>query len=30
MKMEFQKIENFFGAALDDKDLPRFVTIKGI
>ena len=28
--MEFQKITNFLSTALDDKDLPRFVTEKWI
>ena len=28
--MEFQKIANFLSTALDDKDLPRFVTKKWI
>ena len=30
IKMEFQKIENFLDTTSDDKDLPRFVTKKGI
>ena len=30
IKMEFQKILNFLNTALDDKDLPRFVTKKWI
>ena len=28
--MEFQKIVNLLGTTFDDKDLPRFVTIKWI
>ena len=28
--MEFQKIVNFLDITCDDKDLPRFVTIKWI
>ena len=28
--MEFQKIVNLLGMTSDDKDLPRFVTIKWI
>ena len=28
--MEFQKIANFLGTTLDDKDFPRFVTKKWI
>ena len=28
--MEFQKIVNFLGTTSDDKDLPKFVTIKWI
>ena len=28
--MEFQKIANFLDTTSDDKDLPRFVTKKGI
>ena len=30
IKMEFQKIVNFFDTTSDDKDLPRFVTKKWI
>ena len=28
--MEFQKIANFLDTTFDDKDLPRFVTKKGL
>ena len=30
IKMEFQKIANFLGTTLDDKELPKFVTKKWI
>ena len=30
IKMEFQKIVNFFDTTFDDQDLPRFVTKKWI
>ena len=30
VKMEFQKIANFLDTTFDDKDLPKFVTIKWI
>ena len=29
-KIEFQKIANFLDTTFDDKDLPRFITNKGL